>query len=356
MRARRACGNIDAMNKEAQPHNTKEATETRSDKSDSQPTQPHARHINYFRISVTDLCNYRCTYCMPPEGVKQLPHEEILTFEEICTVVKAAIPLGINKIRLTGGEPLVRKGVPELVRMLSNLKGVEEIYLTTNGSLLEKFALPLKQSGLTRINISLDSLLADRYRDITRGGDLEKVWKGIDAAFKAGFKPIKLNVVVIKGVNDDEVQDFAALTLEQAFEVRFIEYMPFGPTEISRKMCHVPADEIRKRIEGLGKLLPLPRRSLSGPAERYQLEGAAGTLGFIAAMSHSFCPTCNRIRLTADGRLLSCLFSGQSLEIKSLLRSSAPLSRISEAIRQAIEAKPAMRAERCENFMSSIGG
>jgi len=293
---------------------------------------------------------------MPPEGVKRLPHDEILTFEEICTVVKAAIPLGINKIRLTGGEPLVRKGVPGLVGMLAHVPGVREVYLTTNGSHLEEFALPLKENGLTRINISLDSLKASRYREITRGGDLEKVWKGIHAAADAGFEPIKLNVVLIKGVNDDEVEDFAALTFGRAFEIRFIEYMPFGPTEISRQLVHVPADILRTRIEKLGKLLPLPRRGSSGPAERYQLEGAKGTLGFISAMSHSFCPTCNRIRLTADGRLLSCLFSGQSVEVKSLLRSSAPMSSISDAVRLAIQLKPAHRAERCENFMSSIGG
>jgi len=293
---------------------------------------------------------------MPPAGVERLPHSEILTFEEIQSVVAAAIPLGINKLRLTGGEPLVRKGVPQLVEMLAKLPGLQEVYLTTNGSLLDRFALELKKSGLTRLNVSLDSLKPDRYREITRGGDLAKVWKGIHAAQDAGFTPIKLNVVAIKGVNEDEIEDFAALTLVHPFEVRFIEYMPFGPTELSRKLSHLPADELRLRIEKLGNLQPLPRRSMSGPAERYQLEGARGSLGFIAAMSHSFCPTCNRIRLTADGRLLSCLFSGQSVDVKSLLRTSAPAARISEAIQEAINAKPDVRNERCEGYMSSIGG
>lgn len=293
---------------------------------------------------------------MPLEGVAQLPHSEILSFEEIRSVVEAAIPLGIDKLRLTGGEPLIRKGVPQLVEMLAKLPGLQEVYLTTNGSLLDRFALELKQSGLTRLNVSLDSLKPDRYREITRGGDIAKVWKGIQAARDAGFTPIKLNVVVIKGVNEDEIEDFAALTLKRPFEVRFIEYMPFGPTEISRKLSHIPADEVKLRIAKLGNLQPLPRRSMSGPAERYQLEGARGSLGFIAAMSHSFCPTCNRIRLTADGRLLSCLFSGQSVDVKSLLRSSAPAARISEAMQEAINAKPAARNARCDNYMSSIGG
>lgn len=345
------------MKKEAVPQNreTGRPSISSSGGAQRQPDTPE-RYINYLRVSVTDLCNYRCTYCMPPAGVRRLPHSEILTFEEISRVVGAAIHLGINKLRLTGGEPLIRKGICELVEMLAHMPGLEEIYLTTNGSLLEEFASDLKKSGLTRINISLDSLKADRFREITRGGDLHKVWRGIEAAAKAGFDPIKLNVVVIKDVNDDEIEEFAALTVNRTFEVRFIEYMPFGPKEVSGKFAYVPAGEIKRRISSLGDLLPLPARSLSGPAERYRLKGAQGTLGFIAAMSHSFCPKCNRIRLTADGRLLSCLFSGQSIEVKSLLRSDAPDSRIAEAIRLAIALKPASRAASCENLMSSIGG
>jgi len=314
------------------------------------------RVINYLRVSVTDLCNYRCTYCMPPEGVQQLPHSEILTFEEICSVVSAAVPLGINRVRLTGGEPLVRRGTPDLVGMLTSLPGIEEVYLTTNGSLLEEFSPALRRNGLSRINVSLDSLKPDRYKEITRGGDLERVWRGIEAARSAGFEPIKLNVVVIKGVNDDEIEDFAAFTRENSFEVRFIEYMPFGPTEQLRNYECVTAAEMKKRIGAIGKLMPLSRSNQSGPAERYKLEGARGVLGFIPAMSHSFCSTCNRIRLTADGRLLSCLFSGRSVEVKSLLRSNAPAAKISGAVRLAIESKPPVRSGRSENFMSKIGG
>jgi cyclic pyranopterin phosphate synthase len=318
--------------------------------------QRRKRVINYLRVSVTDLCNYRCTYCMPPEGVKRLPHSEILTFEEICAVVSAAIPMGINRVRLTGGEPLVRRRVPELVRLLARLPGIEEVYMTTNGSLLGEFAPDLRRNGLSRINVSLDSLRAERFHQITRGGNLEDVWRGIEAARSAGFDPIKLNVVVMKGINDDEIEDFAAFTRENPYEVRFIEYMPFGPSENLQNYEYVSAEEIRKRISALGELRRLSGVSRSGPAERYKLEGAKGTLGFIPAMSHSFCSTCNRIRLTADGRLLSCLFSGQSVEVKSLLRMEAPTEKISDAIRLAMESKPAARSDRCENYMSSIGG
>jgi cyclic pyranopterin phosphate synthase len=314
------------------------------------------RVINYLRVSVTDLCNYRCTYCMPPEGVEQLPHSEILTFEEICSVVKAAIPLGINRVRLTGGEPLVRRGVPELVKMLTNLPGIEEVYLTTNGSLLDKFAQTLKENGLSRINVSLDSLKADRFHRITRGGNIDDVWRGIHAAENAGFDPIKLNVVVIKGVNDDEIETFAELTIERPFEVRFIEYMPFGPADSLMNYECVTADEMKERISRLGNLQRIPGTSRSGPAERFRLKEARGSIGFIPPMSHSFCSTCNRIRLTAEGRLLSCLFSNRSVDVKSLLRSGAAIEKISDAVRLAIESKPSMRAERCESFMGSIGG
>jgi cyclic pyranopterin phosphate synthase len=314
------------------------------------------RKINYLRVSVTDLCNYRCTYCMPPEGVQRLPHSEILSFEEICSVVNAAVPLGINRVRLTGGEPLVRRGIPDLIRLLTRVPGVEEVYLTTNGSLLDGLADELKASGLSRINVSLDSLKPERFRAITRRGDIQDVWRGIEAAQKAGFEPIKLNVVVIKGVNDDEIEDFAIFTRENPFEVRFIEYMPFGPEESLKHYECITADEMKERIRALGNLERLPKFFHSGPAERYRLEGAQGVIGFIPAMSHSFCSTCNRIRLTADGRLLPCLFSGRAVDVKALLRSNAGPEKISEAVRLAIKSKPSVRAQRCESFMSSIGG
>jgi cyclic pyranopterin phosphate synthase len=314
------------------------------------------RVINYLRISVTDFCNYRCTYCMPPGGIQWLPRTDILTFEEICSIVNAAIPLGVDRIRLTGGEPLMRHGIVDLVKMLAHLPGIDDIALTTNGSRLEDFAATLRESGVKRINVSLDSLRPERYREITRGGSFNKVWRGIEAARSAGFDIIKLNVVVIKGINDDEIEDFAALTRKYPFEVRFIEYMPVGPTELSDRFTHVSAEEMRKRISAHGQLHKLSDDSHGGPAERYKLQGARAALGFISAMSHRFCSSCNRLRLTADGRLLSCLFSGQSIEVKSLLRSGAPSEKIAEAVRLAIESKPMVRPERCSNFMSSIGG
>ncbi|GAB4345838.1 MAG: GTP 3',8-cyclase MoaA [Candidatus Abyssubacteria bacterium] len=314
------------------------------------------RIINYLRISVTDLCNYRCVYCMPPEGVKWLPHSEILTFEEICSVVRAAIPIGINRVRLTGGEPLIRRQIPELVRMLVSTPGIQETSLTTNGSLLDELAAELRRSGLSRLNVSLDSLRPQRYKEITRGGDIEKAWKGIEMALRVGFNPLKLNVVVIKDLNDDELMEFVNLTKENPFEVRFIEYMPFGSPDISQSFTYVSADEMKLRLASLGPLRKLPGQSLTGPAERYKLDGAKGTLGFITAMSHNFCARCNRIRLTADGRLLPCLFSGDSIEIKSLLRSNAPAERITQAVRLAIESKPANRADSCRSYMHSIGG
>ena len=319
-------------------------------------SQEPGRIINYLRVSITDLCNYRCVYCMPPEGVRRLSHDEILTFEEICSVVSAAVPVGINRIRLTGGEPLVRRGAAGLVGMLNRLPGIEEVYLTTNGSLLAEHAEALRENGLCRLNISLDSLRPERYRRITRGGNIEDVWRGIEAAKKLGFEPIKLNVVIIKDVNDDEVEEFASFTRENPFEVRFIEYMPFGSIEEKRNYEYVAVDEMKKRITALGKLDRLPGASRSGPAERYRLEGARGVIGFIPGMTHSFCSTCNRIRLTADGRLLSCLFSGKAVDVKSLLRSGAPAEKLSEAVRLAIESKPSIRSDRCEDFMSSIGG
>jgi cyclic pyranopterin phosphate synthase len=293
---------------------------------------------------------------MPPEGVGWIPHTEILSFEEICSVVSAAIPLGINRIRLTGGEPLVRRGADSLVKMLARMPGIDEVYMTTNASRLEEFADTLRANGLSRINVSMDSLKPQRYKHITRGGDLEKVWRGIEAAMRAGFEPIKLNVVVIKGVNDDEIEDFAAFTKDNPFEVRFIEYMPFGPSEALQNYECVTAGEMKKRIAALGGLTPLPASSRTGPAQRYRLDGAKGVIGFIPAMSHGFCSSCNRIRLTADGRLLSCLFSGPSVDVKSLLRAKAPALEITAAVRLAIESKPAVRSGSSESFMSSIGG
>jgi cyclic pyranopterin phosphate synthase len=297
---------------------------------------PFGRSINYLRISVTDRCNLRCIYCMPPEGVPQMSHSEILSYEEIRTVVRAAAELGINKIRLTGGEPLVRADLPKLIKMLSRIDGIQELSLTTNGTLLKNYALELRQAGLSRINLSLDTLKPDRFRYITRLGRLEDVLEGISAAKKAGFDPVKINAVVMQGINDDEILDFARMTCEEGCHVRFIELMPFkGMAEF------VPSVEVRQRISLLGKLEPCPSITGNGPARYYRLAGAKGTIGFISPLTEtSFCSRCNRIRLTADGRLRPCLLGEDEIDLKMPLRNNASTEELRRLILKAVASKP----------------
>jgi len=293
------------------------------------------RHINYLRISVTDRCNLRCIYCMPPEGIPLVPHSEILSYEEISLVVRVGAKLGINKIRLTGGEPLVRVGLPKLVQMLSQIKGIDEVSLTTNGTFLKKYALKLKQAGLSRINISLDTLKVDRFRRITRFGELGNVLSGIEAARDAGLHPVKINMVVMRGINDDEVQGFAKMTYEGGWHVRFIELMPFADvTEL------VPSSEVRQRIMPLGKLEPCFPVAGNGPARYYRLPGAEGTMGFISPVTECFCSNCNRMRLTSNGRLCPCLLSEDNVDLKEVLRRNASPQELERLILKAITSKP----------------
>jgi GTP 3',8-cyclase len=294
------------------------------------------RRIDYLRISVTDRCNLRCIYCMPPEGVPQMPHGEILSYEEIQTVVKAAAELGVDKIRLTGGEPLVRADLPKLIKMLSQIEGIRELSLTTNGTLLEKYALELKQAGLSRVNVSLDTLKTDRFQYITRLGELKDVLDGISAAKKAGFDPVKINAVVMQGINDDEILDFARMTCEEGCHVRFIELMPFkGMAEF------VPSVEVRQRISLLGKLEPCPSITGNGPARYYRLAGAKGTIGFISPLTElPFCSRCNRIRLTPDGRLRPCLLGEDEIDLKMPLRNNASTEELRRLILKAVASKP----------------
>jgi cyclic pyranopterin phosphate synthase len=294
------------------------------------------RSINYLRISVTDRCNLRCIYCMPPEGIPQISHSEILSYEEIQTVVQAAAELGINKIRLTGGEPLVRADLPNLVRMLSQIEGIEELSLTTNGMFLKKYALELKQAGLSRINVSLDTLKPDKFRYITRLGELKTVLEGIEAAKEAGFEPVKINTVIMRGINDDEVLDFARMTYEDGWHVRFIELMPFkGVAEF------VPSIELRQHISLLGKLEPCASITGNGPAVYYRLAGARGTIGFINPLTeHSFCSRCNRMRLTSDGKLRPCLLGEDEIDLKTPLRNNASMEELKRLILKAIASKP----------------
>jgi len=293
------------------------------------------RHINYLRISVTDKCNLRCIYCMPPEGIPLVAHSEILSYEEISLVVRVGAKLGINKIRLTGGEPLVRVGLPKLVQMLSQIKGIDEVSLTTNGTFLKRYALELKQAGLSRINISLDTLKVDRFRRITRFGELGDVLSGIEVARDTGLRPVKINMVVMRGINDDEVQDFAKMTYEGGWHVRFIELMPFADvTEL------VPSSEVRQRIMSLGKLEPCFPVAGNGPARYYRLPGAEGTIGFISPVTEPFCSNCNRMRLTSNGRLCPCLLSEDNVDLREVLRRNASPQELERLILKAIASKP----------------
>ena len=299
------------------------------------------RAINYLRVSVTDRCNLRCVYCMPPEGVEKHAHTEILRYEELALVIRAAAEIGITKIRLTGGEPLTRLGLPEFVRMIAAIPGIDDLSMTTNGTLLAGQAKALAEAGLHRVNVSLDTLDPERFAIITRRARLDDVWTGIAAARAAGLIPIKLNVVVVRGLNDDEVADFAQKTLTDDWHVRFIELMPIGTSASWAGDGTVPITEMRARIEReLGPLQPIHGPRGNGPARYHQLAGAKGTIGFIGALSDHFCPLCNRLRLTADGRLRPCLMDEREIDLRAVLRSGAGLEAIKSLLTQAIQSKP----------------
>ena len=295
------------------------------------------RHIDYLRISVTDRCNLRCVYCMPAEGVRNLPHNDILRYEEIATVARAAAEMGIKKIRLTGGEPLVRLGLADLVKMLSQIEGIDDIALTTNGTLLKKYASELKNAGLKRVNISLDSLKKERYQQITRTGKLDDAMDGIAFAKEIGLNPVKINMVVIRGINDDEVTDFARLSIEKGWHVRFIEPMPFVD---NTSFSFVPITEIIERLKVFGDLEPYPSKNGNGPARYFKIAGATGTIGFISPMSECFCSSCNRLRLTVDGMLRPCLMSNHELDLRSALRNGGTFGDIKLCLLEAVMAKP----------------
>lgn len=315
-----------------------------------------SRNIEYLRISITDRCNLRCFYCMPDEGVQKLSHRDILSFEQLYHIVQAAVELGISKVRITGGEPLVRLGVVEFISRISKLPGLVDISMTTNGILLEKYAQDLKEAGLHRLNISLDSLREERYRQITRRGELQQVLKGIEVAERAGLSPIKINTVIMRGINDDEIEDFARLSQEKPYQIRFIELMPMGEAEEIEDKRFISNEEIMERLPGLVPMVkgkdPNP-----GPAKYYQLPGAKGKLGFISPMSNHFCKTCNRIRLTADGKLKPCLHSNFEIEIMNAETSQD----IKKLLKEAILSKPERHhlnegSESSIRSMNQIGG
>ena len=279
----------------------------------------YGRKVNYLRLSVTDRCNLRCRYCMPAEGVPLLPPGEILSYEELFLIARTAVSLGIEKIRVTGGEPLVRKGILGFLSRLAGIPLLRQLVLTTNGLLLEEMAEPLRGAGVQRLNISVDSLDSGNFHRITRRGDLSRVLGGIAAAERAGF-PIKLNMVVMRGVNDQEVVDFAALTLDRPYAVRFIEFMPSGTEEGDRRSLVVPGREVLDRIAVRFPFEEVDRGELAGPARDYRIRGAAGTIGVITPVSSHFCGDCNRIRVTASGMARGCLFSREETDLKPLVR------------------------------------
>jgi cyclic pyranopterin phosphate synthase len=320
----------------------------------------YGRKINYLRLSVTDRCNLRCRYCMPAEGVPLLPHGEILSYEELFLVARTAVSLGIEKIRVTGGEPLVRKGILGFLSRLAGIPGLRQLVLTTNGLLLEELAEPLKSAGVQRLNISIDSLDQGNFLRITRRGDMARVLAGIAAAEAAGL-PIKLNVVVMRGTNDREVVDFAALTVDKPYAVRFIEFMPSGAGEGEWRSLVVPGREILDRIAKRFPFDEVDRGELAGPAKDYRIRGAAGTIGVITPVSGHFCGDCNRIRVTASGMARGCLFSREETDLKPILRGNDP-SELGKTLLRIVGTKPG-KHRLCEEpsgppplDMSRVGG
>jgi cyclic pyranopterin phosphate synthase len=298
------------------------------------------RRIDYLRVSLTDRCNMRCVYCMPAQGMQFLQRPELLTNDELLLVLQAAAAAGFRKIRLTGGEPLLRRDIVELVGQIKAIPGIEHIAMTTNALRLGKLAAPLKAAGLDRVNISIDSLDAQKFRQMTRGGKLDDVWAGIEAAVAADLHPIKLNAVIVRGMNDDEVVQLAALTLRYPWEFRFIEVMPLTGVAGLAQEGVISSSEILERIEAaFGTLHPLGHAS-SDPARRYAIPGALGKLGFISSVTDPFCATCNRMRLSADGRLHLCLLRDDEVDLRAALRSGAGQEQIEQLIRHAVAVKP----------------
>ena len=308
------------------------------------------REISYLRISITDLCNLRCRYCMP-DGVCQKEHRDILSFEEIQEITSAAAELGIHKVRITGGEPLVRRGCVELCRMISGIPGIREVDLTTNGILLPRYARDLKEAGVNRVNISLDTMDPEKYAYITGGGSLKDAMDGIQAAFDAGLTPVKVNTVLIGGFNDAEIPAFVEMTRETPVELRFIELMPMGGE--FGKEAYLPGQIVIDRVP---ELKPLPENG--GVARLYRLPGGAGRVGLISPLSRHFCGTCNRLRLTSEGNLKPCLHSGQEISVRSKHGEA-----LKDTLRQAIFHKPQMHGildadhpSEAGRTMNTIGG
>ncbi|MDM8522877.1 GTP 3',8-cyclase MoaA [Desulfococcaceae bacterium HSG8] len=322
------------------------------------------RHLNYLRISVTDRCNLRCIYCLPRGFIPKLSHEDVLSYEEILRLVRLGVRLGISKVRITGGEPLVRKGIYDFLRALSEIRGLSDISLTTNGVFLTQNIDKIRAAGIRRINISIDSLNPGKFEYITGRNCFEPVWDGIMSAYEAGFAPIKLNVVALNGINSDELTEIARLSFSYPFHIRFIEYMPIGKSELGTRNAkfEMLAPEIIKRIRSLGKLNPVENAMNDGPADRYKFEGAKGEIGIIRPLSHHFCYKCNRLRLTASGQLRACLLSDHQEDLKTPLRKGFSDKQISDIFVKTISMKPfkhqlsLRHSDKVSSQMSAIGG
>jgi GTP 3',8-cyclase len=328
----------------------------------SRLVDPYHRRLTYLRISVTDRCNLRCLYCMPNEGVKWLKHEDILSYEEIIRVANVAAEMGVDKIRLTGGEPLVRKGIDDFLPRLTAIPGLRDVSLTTNGIYLSEHLRQIKSAGINRINISLDTLSPQKYERITGLDGFREVWGAIQLAYEMGFHPIKLNTVVLRGINEHEVPQFANLSKEYPFHIRFIEYMPGGFVDQGIALHHVPTPTLKERLSASDPLVPITRMDTDGPTTRFKFEGAPGEIGFISPLTHHFCETCNRLRLTAEGHLRPCLFSEQEVDLKKPLRKGSDDEDLKRVFLEAALKKPHRHTLSSEQplslagRMSAIGG
>ena len=325
-----------------------------------QLTDSTGRNINYLRLSVTDRCNMRCFYCMPPEGITIKGHDAILTYEELLLIAETAVEIGIEKIRITGGEPLVRSGIVSFLGKLSAIPGLKHLVLTTNGALLAPMAEGLFQAGVQRLNVSIDSLRPDVFTKITRGGDLKQVLDGLDAAERAGFPPPKINVVIMRGVNDSEILDFAERTRSLGNSIRFIEYMPTIREDGWQRYC-ISGEEILGRIADHYELEEVDKGKFAGPSRDFRIPGSSGTIGIITAVSGHFCSECNRIRVTSTGQAKGCLFSDEKTDLLQLVRPPDK-ARLASLLREIVATKPERHSITCDGYshrnftMSQVGG
>ncbi|MFZ2950520.1 MAG: GTP 3',8-cyclase MoaA [Desulfuromonadaceae bacterium] len=323
-------------------------------------TDSHGRNINYLRLSVTDRCNLRCFYCMPKEGIVCTGHDAVLSYEELLLIAETAVGMGIEKIRITGGEPLVRAGIVSFLEKLSAIPGLRHLALTTNGLLLADMAAGLYKAGVQRLNVSLDSLNPETFSDITRGGDLKKVLAGLEAAENAGFPPPKINCVIMRGVNDSEILDFADMTVAHGNSIRFIEYMP-AVKEDGWQRYSISGEEILERIAGRYTLEQVDKGAFAGPSRDFRIPGAKGSIGIITAVSGHFCSDCNRIRVTSTGQAKGCLFSDEKTDLMPYLRPP-DREKLAKVLRGIVSGKPERHGISQDGYvhknftMSQVGG